>query len=183
MTESSVARRYAGALFSLSGKEGMEAMLERGRLLSELARLAREEPKLGAVLKSPVISAGEKKAILEAILEKLGDDRTTRNFCCLLADKERLASLGEIADWYSLMLDDARGILRGRVSTAVKLTPARQDEIKETLGKKFGKDIELTFRVDPEILGGMVLAVGDKVMDSSLRAQLGALRETLRRGI
>ena len=183
MTDSTVARRYAGALFSLSKKEGMDALVARGENLSELARLAREEPKLGAILKSPVISPAEKKALLDAILQKITDDRITRNFCDLLADKERLGALAEIADWYTFMLDDARGILRGRVTTAVSLRPERREEIKAALREKFGKDIELTFHVDPAILGGMVLAVGDKVMDSSLRAQLGVLRETLRRGM
>lgn len=183
MRDSVVARRYASALFSLSGKDGGQAPDARGECLDEIARLTREEPKLGAVFKSPAVGIGEKKALLAVLLDKLEADQITRNFFNLLADKERLGALSDIAEWYKVMLDETRGILRGRVTTAVKLSDAKREEMTETLKKKFGKDIKLTFHVDPEILGGMTLAVGGRVMDSSLRAQLGALRETLRRGI
>ncbi len=183
MTEKVVARRYAGALFSLGKKQGAEALAGHGACLDELAGLMADAPALAQVLKSPVISIDEKKKVLSAIIEKLPADRTMRNFCFLLADKERLGALPEIAKWYGMLLDDANGVLRGRVITAIKLTPARQEEIREALKEKSGSDIELSFEVDPEILGGMVLAVGDRVLDSSLRAQLGALRENLRRGI
>ena len=183
MTDNSVARRYAGALFALSKKEGGSAIDSRGERLAAIAQAMREEPKLGVILKSPVISIAEKKALLAAILDKLDADQILRNFCNLLADKERLGSLYDIAEWYKILHDETRGILRGRVTTAIKLAPEKQAEMKDALNKKFGKDLELTFHVEPEILGGMVLAVGDRLMDSSLRAQLGALRETLRRGI
>lgn len=183
MTETVVARRYAGALFALGKKEGVTALDAHGACLAELARLYAVEPKLAQTLKSPVITIAEKKKLLGTILEKLPADKTMYNFCYLLADKERLGALTEIARWYGILLDEANGVLRGRVVTAIKLSPGRQAELKEALKQKFGSDIELTFHVDPEILGGMVLMVGDRVMDSSLRAQLGVLRENLRRGI
>ena len=135
------------------------------------------------MLKSPVVGVEEKKGVLGALLEKLGADQTMRNFCFLLADKERLASLRQIAGWYGILLDEANGVLRGRVITAVKLSKAKREQLRAELAKKSGGDIELAFSVDPEILGGMVLAVGDKVLDSSLRAQLGILRETFKRGV
>ena len=167
----------------MSEKEGAGAAGARGESLAELARLLEEEPKFESVLKSPVISVAEKKALMASVLDKLGADAITRNFCNLLADKERLGSLRDVAEWYKILLDEARGVLRGKAYTAIKLAPERQAEIKETLERKFGRQIELTFHVDPEILGGMTLAVGNRVLDSSLRAQLGALRETLRRGV
>lgn len=183
MTDTVIARRYASALFSLSKKEGNESLANHGTCLQDLGTIVAEEPKFGLLLKSPVIEVREKKAVLSAILDKLGADRTMRNFCFLLADKDRLGSLREIADWYGILLDEANGILRGQVITAVKLDEAKRGEIRERLKEKLGHDIELKFRVDPEILGGMVLSVGDKVLDSSLRAQLKILRENLKRGI
>ena len=105
-----------------------------------------------------------------------------RNFCFLLADKERLAFLREIANWYGKLLDEAKGVIRGRLTTAVKLSAAKQAELKAALQEKSGADIELTFAVDKDILGGMVLNMGDRVLDASLRAQLGILRETFKRG-
>ena len=183
MTDTVVARRYASALFSLGRREGGDALSRHGACLAALGEMVAEEPKLGAVLKSPVIGVEEKKGVLGALLDKLGADKTMRNFCFLLADKERLGSLVQIADWYGILLDDANGVLRGKVITAVKLSKEKQEKLRAELAKKSGGDIELAFSVDPEILGGMVLAVGDKVLDSSLRAQLGILRETFKRGV
>ncbi|MDE6735758.1 MAG: F0F1 ATP synthase subunit delta [Desulfovibrio sp.] len=183
MTDTVVARRYASALFSLGRREGGDALGRHGACLAALGEMVAEEPKLGSVLKSPVIGVEEKKGVLGALLDKLGADKTMRNFCFLLADKERLGSLRQIADWYGILLDEANGVLRGKVITAVKLSKEKQAKLKAELAKKSGGDIELAFSVDPEILGGMVLAVGDKVLDSSLRAQLGILRETFKRGV
>lgn len=183
MTDTVIARRYAAALFNLGKKEGGDALANHGTLIMELGQLAAEEPKFAQLLKSPAIATEEKKAVLSAILEKLQADRTLRNFCFLLADKERLGCLREIADWYGVLLDEANGILRGEVVTAVKLSDGKRAEIREKLKQKLGHDIELKFRIDPAILGGMVLSVGDRVMDSSLRAQLGILRENLKRGM
>lgn len=183
MTDIVIARRYASALFGLGKKESNEALAGHGKCLMELGEMTAREPKFAQMLKSPVISVGEKKAVLSTVLQKLGADQTMRNFCFLLADKGRLGFLREIADWYGILLDEANGILRGQVITAVKLSDSKREEIREKLKKKLGHDIELRFRVDPEILGGMVLSVGDKVLDSSLRAQLKILRENLKRGI
>ena len=183
MTDTVIARRYASALFNLGKQEGSEALASHGAILGELGELVTEEPKFGQLLKSPAIGIEEKKSVLSAILDKMGADRTLRNFCFLLADKERLGCLREIADWYGVLLDEANGILRGEVVTAIKLTDAKRADIREKLKQKLGHEIELKFRIDPAILGGMVLSVGDRVLDSSLRAQLGILRENLKRGM
>lgn len=187
MTDTVVARRYAGALFALGRKTGGDALDRHGACLRALGEMVAVEPKLAAALKSPVVGADEKKAVLGALLDRLGDkggaDQTMRNFCFLLADKERLAVLRQIAEWYGILLDQANGVLRGKVITAIKLPKGKQDKLRAELARKCGGDIELAFSVDPDILGGMVLAVGDKVLDSSLRAQLGILRETFKRGV
>lgn len=183
MTDTIVARRYAGALFALGKKQGTDALDAHGQCLGELAGIIRAQPKLAMTLKSPVIGISEKKALLDAILKQLPADATMRNFCFLLADKKRLDMLCGIAEWYGIMLDEINGVLRGRVTTAIKLKPEAQTRLKDDLEKKLGRAIELKFSVDPEILGGMVLTVGDKVLDSSLRAQLGILRETLKKGL
>lgn len=183
MTDTIVARRYAGALFALSGREGGDARERHGESLAGLAQMLALEPKLGLTLKSPVVAIPEKKAVLGELLKMLNADQTMRNFCNLLADKDRLGELPGIAQSYGDMLDALNGVLRGKVITAIKLSPKKQEALKEELKKKLGANIELGFEVDPDILGGMVLAVGDKVLDSSLRAQLGILRETLIRGM
>lgn len=80
-----------------------------------------------------------------------------RNFCFLLADKERLAFLSEIAAWYGKLLDEAKGIIRGQCITAVQLSADKKSKLKDTLQQKAGTDIELTFAVDKDILGEFVV--------------------------
>lgn len=183
MTDTVIARRYAQALFAKGSRDGGGALEKRGGCLKDLCKMLDIQPMLAQTLRSPVIDATEKKAVLAALLGKLDADNVTRNFCFLLADKKRLGSLRAIAACYGEMLDQANGIRRGTVTTAIPLTPAKQAALKDALQRKTGARMELAFAVDPEILGGMVLAVGDRVLDSSLRAQLGNLRESLIRGL
>lgn len=183
MTNTLVARRYADALFALGRKQGKASLSGYGSSLDELARLCQEEPRFGHLLKSPVISVEEKKAVLTAVLDRLEADRILRNFCSLLADKDRLGEIPGIADWYNMLLDNENGVLRGRVITAIALSPERRESLKKSLEEKAGQQMELQFEIDPEILGGLVLAIGDRVLDTSLRAQLGALGDIMKRGI
>lgn len=183
MTDTVIARRYAGALFSLDGREGGDARDRHGSCLAALSEMLAAVPKLALTLKSPIVSVTEKKSLMKELLQYLGADAIMGNFCNLLADKGRLGVLGQIARCYGDMLDASKGVLRGTVTTAIQLAPAKQEKLREDLKAKLGSDIELRFEVDPEILGGMVLTVGDKVLDSSLRAQLGILRNTLIRGM
>ena len=182
MIDTVVARRYANAIFALGKKDGDEALSARGECLAALGETLAAAPGLDLTLKSPVIGVEEKKAVLDKLLGKLKADQTLRNFCFLLADKERLAFLREISAWYGKLLDEAKGVVRGQIVTAVKLPADKKAKLKESLEKKTGAAIELTFAVDKDILGGMVLKMGDRVLDASLRAQLGILRETFKRG-
>ncbi|MBO4312699.1 MAG: F0F1 ATP synthase subunit delta, partial [Desulfovibrio sp.] len=97
MINAVVARRYANAIFSLSGKEGDKALASRGECLANLKSMITETPGLDLTLKSPVVSIDEKKAVVGKLLDKLKADKIMRNFCFLLADKERLAFLRDIA--------------------------------------------------------------------------------------
>lgn len=139
-------------------------------------------PDLDKVFKSPVVSVDEKRHILEKLLKSLGAGKVVTNFCLLLADKGRLPSLRHIATYYGTLLDAEEGIIRGHLLTAVPLDEKKKTELKKLLEKKAGKSLELAFDVDKSILGGVVLSVGDRVLDASLRAQLAVLRDTIKRG-
>lgn len=183
MTNTVIARRYANALFALGKEEGGENALSRyGACLTSLGDMLDTSSALEMTLKSPVIDVEEKKALVAKLLDKLKADATVRNFCFLLADNERLAFLRDIVTCYSKLLDEVRGVVRGTLTTAVGLAADKQSKLKSGLEKKTGAAIELAFAVDSGILGGMVLKIGDKVLDASLRAQLGILRETFKRG-
>ena len=182
MINTVVARRYANAIFALGKKDGDKALNARGECLAALNELLSQIPQLDLALKSPVVAVDEKKAVLDKLLKQLKADTTLRNFCFLLADKERLAFLGDIAVRYGKLLDEAKGIIRGQCITAVELPGDKKAELVKTLRAKAGKEIDLTFAVDKDILGGMVLKMGDRVLDASLRAQLAILRENFKRG-
>ena len=164
MTDTRIARRYASAIFALGENEGKTANAKRGETLKALDSLLDESPALDRVFKSPIISVAEKKKIVGDLLDKLDADAVT------------------IVQAFSKKLDEAQQIIRGKLTTAIALSAAKQKAVKADLEKKAGKAIELSFDVDKSILGGVVLTVGDRVLDASLRAQLEILRETFKRG-
>ncbi len=182
MTDSVVARRYANALFALGRQAGAKELEQYGASLAQLDRLLAESPDLDKVFKSPVVSVAEKRKVVAKLLKKIAADKVMTNFCLLLADKGRLPSLRDIATYYGTLLDTEKGVIRGRLVTAVSLDAKKQGQLKSMLEKKAGKSIELAFDVDKSILGGVVLKVGDRVLDASLRAQLAILRDTIKRG-
>lgn len=182
MTNTVVARRYANAIFALGKQAGGQTITKHGGMFASLKDVIASSPELMLVLKSPVVSGAEKKAVMEGLLKAVKADKTVSNFCFLLADKNRLASFLDIATCYGKLLDEEKGVIRGMLTTAVPLDAKKQSALKGELEKKAGKKIELSFNADASILGGVVLKVGDRVLDASLRAQLAILRETIKRG-
>ena len=173
-----VAQRYAKALFALGQQEGMAKLEQYGENLSALEGVLEDSPELVRLFHIPVISVAEKQKVLSQVLDKLDVDPMIKNFCSLLAEKERLPLFEEIAEAFGKLLDEAWG----KLLTAVSLSKEQQAGILARLEKQTSKQIALKFEVDPSILGGVVLQVGDNVLDASLRAQLAILRDIIKRG-
>ena len=182
MTGNIVASRYAGALFSLGKQAGPGEIESYGRDLDALAEMLRDSVELFRTFRNPLFSVEEKSRLVSAVLDRIGAEKMVRNFCLLLAEKERLALLPEIQGHFSTLLDAENGVLRGTVTTAIALDEEKQDELKERLERQADRSIVLGFNEDPAILGGLILTVGDRIMDASLRAQLGILKENIKRG-
>lgn len=177
-----VARRYAQALFSLGKEQGDAELVTYGKNLSWLVEALKESPQLDRIFRNPVFKVEEKKALLDAVLSKIKPKQMVINFCHLLADNNRLGFLADIQAFYAQLLDEHQGVSRGEVITAIKLDKGLQDNLKSSLEKKVNRQLVLEYSVDPRILGGLVLKVGDKVLDASLHAQLVAMKETIKRG-
>lgn len=177
-----VARRYARALFELGGKKGLPELERLGSDLIALEGAVTESSALLQLFKNPLFSAEEKFGVVSAILDKLAASEYTRNFCRLLADKGRLAALADIAAIFSELLDAEKGIIRGELVTAVELNETKRKTVQEELNKQVRETLELRYSVNPEILGGVQLKVGDQMLDASLRAQLSILKENIKRG-
>ena len=132
--------------------------------------------------RNPAFSADEKKAVMNQMIEKISVDPMVKNFCDLLADKGRVEMLPAIASDYKAMLDAVIGVLTGELITVSEINEERKSAIKARLEEQAGKKLELDFGTDKDILGGLVLKIGDKVMDASLKAQLQILKENIKRG-
>ncbi len=182
MNNTVIARRYANALFTIGKKSGLKDLESYGQYLTELEQCIKSSHDLDRVFKSPVVTVQEKKDVLAKLLSGMGASAVLKNFCLLLADKNRLSTLKDISQIYGKLLDQEKGILRGTLITAISLDTKKKNAIKKQLEEKAGTSIDLVFDVDTSILGGVVLHVGDRVLDASLRAQLAVLRKTIKRG-
>mgnify|MGYP001331221022 CR=1 FL=1 len=182
MTGKIVARRYAKALFALAAKAGGNAPAQYGADLEAFAAILVASPDLLRVFASPVIAEEAKRSVLAGLVGKLSLTPMVGNFLSLLIEKGRASFVVDVAVFYRTLLDEANGVLRGQLATAYVLSETRQDQIKTTLEHQSGKTMELSFVVDPALLGGVLLKIGDKVLDASLRAQLAILKEQIKRG-
>lgn len=180
--EKVIARRYARALFAMGMEGGEDELQAYAKDLSQLSQIIEKSPEVLRIFKNPIFTAEEKKGVVRAVLETIEPNQVVKNFCFLLADKNRLAYLPEIEDHFRVLLDEEQGIMRGEIVTAVSIAKAKRENIKKTLEKQLEQNLVLSHRVDKDILGGLVLKVGDKVYDASLKAQLNMLKENIKRG-
>lgn len=177
-----LAKRYAKALFSLAdfnSPSGFASLQAYAKNLAGLDHALQVSPQLCKVLQDPVVTLFKKKQILKQLLSLMQADVSMANFCYLLADHNRLSLLSEIASSFDKLLDQAQNIVRGQVITAIELTEQRQNEMRTVLAGKSSAQLVLDFVVDPQIIGGLVVRLGDQVLDASLRATLLDLRRTL----
>ena len=182
MTGNIVSRRYAKAFFAVGGAKGGDAQAALGTELSALVGSLEGAQDALKFFKNPLFSADEKRKVLGQVAQKLKLSPLVRNFCDLLADKNRLACLPDISQGYTELLDQASGLIRGELVTAVPLSADKQKAIQAKLEKQTGKKLVLTFATDKDILGGIVLKISDRVLDASIKAQLQILKETIKRG-
>ena len=178
MIDTTLAKRYAQALVEIG--EEQNALDGYGRDLTALTELVADSKDFREVLINPVFPKEDKKKIANSILEKLGTDRMVINFINLLIDRKRIDQLEGIEKAYHQRVDEIRGITRGEVASASPLDDAELDRIRQALSDISGKDVRLSARVDPSLIGGLVAKVGDKVFDGSIRSQLNELKESLR---
>lgn len=180
MTGNVVARRYAKALYAVGTNQGETEAY--GKEMVELAEALQGAPEAMRFFRNPLFGADEKKSVLKELLDKVSVKPMVMNFCNLLADKGRLDQIPAIAADYKKMLDESSGVISGKLVTVKPMDASRQEDILKRLEGQTGKKLELEFADDAEILGGVVLKVGDKVLDASLRAQLQILKDNIKRG-
>jgi F-type H+-transporting ATPase subunit delta len=176
---SGVAGRYALALFSLATEsrdtDGVAAAL------ATFDRLIAESPDLQRLVRSPVFSAAEQLKGLTPILERAGIAGVAANFIKLVAAKRRLFAIRDMIAQYGKLNDAFRGVTRAEVTSAVPLSDANVAALKDSLrAVSGGKDVELTAKVDPSIIGGLVVKLGSRMVDGSLKTKLNAIRTRMK---
>jgi len=177
-TSSGVAGRYATALFQLA--------LEGNALEQVAADLDRFDEALDAfedltrLVKSPVFSADEQGRALAAVLEQLKIEGLTRNFLLLAAKNRRLFATPDMTRAFRAMLARHRGEMSASVTAASKLTDGQITALKQALKAALGKEVMLEERVDPSLLGGLVVKVGSRMVDTSLRTRLNSLKVAMK---
>jgi len=176
VSETRVAKRYAQALFELVKEKNR--VEEVARDLEGVAGLFREVRELAAWLKHQGIPAEEKKSLFRRILA----DRVspiTLNFVLLLCDRKREGYLESICEQFrSLALEDA-GLVEGEVRSALPLGPEQVKALEERFSEITGRRVRLKAKAEPQLIGGLVVKIGDRVWDGSLAQRLRSLKEHL----
>lgn len=178
MNTTSIARRYARALFELAVEESR--FEEVGAELARVAAALEADPDLMVALRNPVTSREEKLQLAEAISAALKLSPLVANGLRLLAERSRLADLPLLERAYRALADAKAGRLRARVISAVPLSEESARSIARLLSGTGVRNVVVERSVDPSILGGVVAQIGSKVYDGSLRTQLGELGRQLK---
>ena len=173
-----IARNYADTLLELAERHGGRSAVEEfAAALDRLDEVVRE-PRVREFLATPRVPAEAKKGVLRAALEGRVPELFLR-FVLLVVDKRRQRLLGDIATQYRARVDE----LLGRVRVAVEISHAPdaelQDEVRRMLEARLGKAVIPTFTVEPELLGGLVVRVGDEILDGSVKSRVQHLRRRL----
>lgn len=165
-----LAQRYAGALFDLA--EADNALDQVNGELQALAGLIRDSKDLERVIRSPVISRDEQRKAIDAILEAQGASALTRRFVGLVAHNRRLFALPDIIAAFKHRLERSRGEASADVISAQPLTEAQLAAIGAALKNVVGSQVVLSTQTDPSLLGGLVVKLGSRMIDSSLKTKL-----------
>ncbi len=176
MRDRIIARNYAEALFQLTAEDSSHgATLAAFDLLTGVLG---EEPRIRAFLETPKVGAAEKKKVIAGVLEGRVPS-SFMNFLRVVIDQGRQRILGPIAEEYRSLVDEAAGRLKVDVTLAHEPGEGQRDEIAAILSEKLDKAVVPHVRVKPNILGGVVVRFGDRVMDGSLKRQLATLRRRM----
>jgi len=180
LIDSKVSRRYAKALLSLGQEDGNYA--EYGQNLKEFGEFCADNEAFIQVVSNRLFSVEERKNILDFVLEKSAYPDSLKNFLRLLLDKNRIGAIHQISDYYSKLTDDISNITRAEVTTARTLAGDAQERLMKALADFTSKDVKMMVREDQSLIGGLVVKIGDMVLDGSVRAQIEGLKESLKRG-
>ncbi|HEX4041977.1 MAG TPA: F0F1 ATP synthase subunit delta [Xanthobacteraceae bacterium] len=173
-----MAGRYATALFELAQEtnaiDAVKADLDR------FEALVAESPDLARLVRSPVFSAAEQLQALEVVLQRAGIGGLAAKFLKLVTSNRRLFAMRDIARAFRELVDQYKGQATAEVTVAERLKDEHVEALRAALKAVSGKNVDLAIKIDPSIIGGLVVKLGSRMVDSSLRSKLNAIKHAMK---
>ncbi|ODV81485.1 F1 complex, OSCP/delta subunit of ATPase [Suhomyces tanzawaensis NRRL Y-17324] len=172
---------YASALYSASVQES--SIEQSFQALTKINGLLESDHKVREILVNPVLTKDDRNVAIKTISQNLKLDKTVTNFLNVLAENNRLSNFGAIYEKFSLLNDAHKGVVEAKVTSAKPLDSKILKRLQTSIGKSSfvgeGKTLKLSNTVNPDILGGLVVEVGDRTVDLSISAKVAKLNQTL----
>jgi F-type H+-transporting ATPase subunit delta len=173
-----VAGRYASALFELANEQNRLDEVDRD--LGKFQSLLDQSSDLKRLVNSPAFATADQQRAMRAVMDWAAIGATTGNFLSVVARNRRLFAAEDMIKTFRSLLARHRGEVAAEVKSAVALTDQQLAALKAKLKSTFGKDVRLDAKVDPSLLGGLIVKIGSRMFDSSLRTKLGNLKVVLK---
>ncbi|MEQ8896768.1 MAG: F0F1 ATP synthase subunit delta [Roseovarius sp.] len=175
---SGIAERYATAIFEISKDEKSLPKLESN--VTDLAAALDDSDAFAELIASPVVPRAEQKAAVMAIADKMGLEPVLKNGLGLMAEKRRLFVLPQLIVKLREMIAEDKGEVTADVTSAKALTKTQSEKLAKTLKGSVGKDVKINATVDESLIGGLIVKVGSKMIDTSIRSRLNSLQNAMK---
>jgi F-type H+-transporting ATPase subunit delta len=176
MIATRIVRRYAAALFKAAQKVDLIDIVESD--LGMVSFIFENSPDMWGAIRSPVVSPEKKHQVLRDVFGGKVQQMTL-DYLDLLVDKRREEAITKTQEEYVALANEARGLVEADVTTAVALDADNETRLRDKLGLVTGKHVRLRKLVEPEIMGGVIVKIGDSIIDGSIRGRLAELKEKL----
>ena len=173
MSLQTIARRYATALAEVAVERKEEAIVQSE--IDSWASLIEDNSLLREVFSNPTIPYDQKQSVLEELIRRTRVNDTTGSFLRVLLKNQRLAQLKYVAERFGQVLDDRRGVVAAKVTTARPLSEDLKAQLMKTMSSVAGRNVRLSFTTDEAIIGGVVTQIGSTIYDGSVQGQLERL--------
>ena len=173
-----IASRYAAAMFELSREQGAMDKLESD--VTTLDAALRDSADLRRLIGSPLYTRDEMGRAIDSVAAATGLSRSFRNLLGLMAQNRRLFVLPQLVARLRAMIAEAKGEVTAEVASAKALTKAQSERLAKALSASAGKDVRIVATVDESLIGGLVVKIGSKMIDTSIRSRLMALQNTMK---
>jgi len=177
-TSSGIAERYATAIFEITQEDKSLDKLEAD--IADLAAALRDSDELCAFIASPILSRADLKAGMVAIAARMDLGAVLQNGLAVMAEKRRIFVLPQLLERLRAMIADYKGEVTADVLSAKALTKAQLEKLAATLKASVGKDVNINAAVDESLIGGLVVKVGSKMIDTSIRSRLDSLQNAMK---